>query len=135
MIRQVLKSKLHRATVTGADVEYEGSVTIDEDLLEAADLRPYEAVHIWNVTRGTRLVTYAITGARGSRTICINGAAAHLCKVGDTVILASFCDLTDAELQTHKPRLVYLGPGNVIKAMDVPEVPGPARRADAAGVK
>lgn len=129
MIRQVLKSKLHRATVTGADAEYEGSVTIDASLMEAADIRPWEAVHVWNVTRGTRLVTYAIRGEPGSGTVCVNGAAAHLCGQGDVVILATFCDLDEAELSRHRPRVVFLDAGNRIRAGDASEVPGPSRRA------
>src|SRR5215813_13559789 len=93
----VFKSKIHRATVTHADLEYEGSVTIDSDLLEAAQILPYECVHVWNVTRGTRLVTYALEGPRGSGAVCVNGAAAHLNRPGDLVILATFADMTPAE--------------------------------------
>src|SRR3954471_7284135 len=85
----VFKSKIHRATVTHADVAYEGSVTIDRDLMDAANILPFEAVHIWNATSGTRLVTYALEGPRGSGAICVNGAAAHLNKPGDIVILAT----------------------------------------------
>ena len=81
----IFKSKIHRATVTHADVAYEGSVSIDADLLDAAGILPYEAVHIWNVTNGSRLVTYALAGARGSGTVCVNGAAAHLNRPGDLV--------------------------------------------------
>ncbi|OUU21824.1 MAG: aspartate 1-decarboxylase, partial [Planctomycetia bacterium TMED53] len=77
MRRTLLHSKIHRATVTGADLDYEGSVSIDTDLLEAADILPGQQVHIWNITRGTRIVTYALPGEAGSGTICINGAAAH----------------------------------------------------------
>ena len=80
MTRNMFKSKIHRAVVTDADLEYEGSVTLDTNLLEAADILPFEAVHIWNVTRGTRLQTYALEGPRGSGVCCINGAAAHLMK-------------------------------------------------------
>lgn len=128
MRRQVFKSKLHRATVTHADVEYEGSVTIDADLLEAADIRPYEAVHIWNVTNGSRLVTYALEGARGSRIVCINGAAAHLARPGDKVIIATFADLEDHELIGFEPTVVLLDEDNRIKAQDAREVPGPLKR-------
>src|SRR5947209_15119169 len=91
--RFMLKSKIHRATVTHADVDYEGSVTLDPRLLEAADILPYEKVHVWNVTRGTRLETYAIPGEAGSGVVCINGAAAHLARPGDLVIIATFVDL------------------------------------------
>lgn len=128
MRRQVFKSKLHRATVTHADVEYEGSVTIDEDLLEAADIAEYEAVHIWNVTNGSRLMTYALKGPRGSRVICINGAAAHLTTPGDRVIIATFADVEDAELRSHKPTVVLLDEENRIKEAAATEVPGPLRR-------
>src|SRR5262245_35571533 len=93
----VFKSKIHRATVTHADLDYEGSVTIDADLLDAADILPNEAVHIWNVTRGTRLVTYALEGPRGTGCIAVNGAAAHLNKPGDLVILATFAEMTPEE--------------------------------------
>jgi aspartate 1-decarboxylase len=97
----VFKSKIHRATVTHADLEYEGSVTVDSDLLDAAEILPYEAIHIWNVTRGSRLVTYALPGPRGSGAICVNGAAAHLNKPGDMVILATFADMTREEARQH----------------------------------
>lgn len=128
MRRQVFKSKLHRATVTHADVEYEGSVTIDEDLLEASDIAEYEAVHIWNVTNGSRLVTYALKGPRGSRVICINGAAAHLTKPGDKVIIATFADMDAEELAQHKPTVVLLDEENRIKEAKATEVAGPLRR-------
>lgn len=128
MRRQVFKSKLHRATVTHADVEYEGSVTIDEDLLDAADIAEFEAVHVWNVTNGSRLMTYALKGPRGSRVICINGAAAHLTQPGDKVIIATFCDLDGEELKDFKPTVVLLGDGNEIKDPEAVEVPGPLRR-------
>lgn len=125
---EMFKSKLHRATVTQADLDYEGSVTIDEGLMEAAAILDHEAVHIWNVTRGTRLQTYALRGPRGSGTICINGAAAHLMKPGDLVIIATFAQLEEAEARAHVPRVVLLDRENRIVARDVAEVPGPARR-------
>jgi aspartate 1-decarboxylase len=128
MRRQVFKSKLHRATVTQADVDYEGSITVDENLLEAADILEYEAVHVWNVTRGTRLVTYALKGPRGSGVVCVNGAAAHLVAPGDKVIVATFTDLEDAEARTHKPTVVLLDDHNRIKDPKATEVPGPLRR-------
>src|SRR5687767_15881082 len=108
----VFKSKIHRATVTHADLEYEGSVTIDADLLDAANILPYESVHIWNVTRGTRLVTYALEGPKGSGCICINGAAAHLNKPGDLVILATFADMNPEEARQHKPTVVRVDSRN-----------------------
>jgi aspartate 1-decarboxylase len=128
MRRTFFKSKIHRATVTHADLDYEGSVSIDEDLLEAAGIWEYESVHIWNITRGTRLQTYAIKGARGSGTICINGAAAHLNKPGDLVILATFAELEESEARVHKPVVVLVDRQNKIVARDVTEVAGPGRR-------
>ena len=121
----VFKSKIHRATVTHADLEYEGSVTIDADLLDKANILPYESVHIWNVTRGTRLMTYALEGPRGSGCICINGAAAHLNKPGDLVILATFADMTPEEARQYKPTVVRVDRQN--RALDdmSEELPGP----------
>lgn len=129
MRRTVFKSKLHRATVTQADVDYEGSVTLDEDLLDAADIIEYEAVHIWNVTQGTRLQTYALRGERGSGVCCVNGAAAHLCNPGDLVIVATFTEMEDAEARLHKPTVVLLGPGNRILDAHATEIPGPKKRS------
>ena len=128
MRRTFFKSKIHRATVTQADLDYEGSVSIDEDLLEAAGIWEFEAVHIWNITRGTRLQTYAIKGERGSGTICINGAAAHLMKPGDLVIIATFAELEESEARVHKPLVVLVDRQNKIVARDVTEVAGPGRR-------
>jgi aspartate 1-decarboxylase len=128
MRRTFFKSKIHRATVTHADLEYEGSVTIDEDLLDAAGIWDYEAVHVWNITRGTRLQTYAIKGPRGSGVICINGAAAHLNKPGDMVILATFAELEESEARAHRPTVVLVDRQNRIVAKDVVEVAGPERR-------
>lgn len=127
MLRQLFKSKIHRATVTQADLDYEGSVTIDEDLLDAAGMLPYEAVHIWNVTRGSRLETYILKGERGSGVVCINGAAAHLNKPGDLVILATFAHYDEAQAQAHEPTVVFVDEHNRIKALG-PEVAGPLRR-------
>jgi aspartate 1-decarboxylase len=128
MRRSFFKSKIHRATVTHADLDYEGSVSIDEDLMDAAGIWPYEEVHIWNITRGTRLSTYAIQGERGSGVISINGAAAHLNKTGDLVILATFAELEESEARTHQPKVVLVDGRNRIVARDVAEVPGPGRR-------
>src|SRR5207237_1148073 len=111
----IFKSKIHRATVTHADVAYEGSVTIDADLLEAADILAYEEVHIWNVTRGTRLSTYALEGERGSGVICVNGAAAHLNQPGDLVILATFAQVPEWGARSHKPTVVLVDEKNRIK--------------------
>ena len=131
MRRTFFKAKIHRATVTHADLEYEGSVSIDEDLLEAAGIWEYEAVHVWNITRGTRLQTYAIKGERGSGIICINGAAAHLNRPGDMVILATFAEMEEAEARDFKPTVVLVYRQNKIVAKDAVEVPGPARRVTA----
>ncbi len=125
--RSLFKSKIHRATVTHADVDYEGSLTIDLDLLEAADIAPYEEVHVWNVTRGTRLETYAIEGQRGSGVICINGAAAHLNQPGDLIIIATFAQVAEEAVRSHRPTVVLVDAQNRIRA-SAAEIPGPARR-------
>jgi aspartate 1-decarboxylase len=96
-LRQVLASKIHRATVTEADINYIGSITIDTDLLEKVDMIPGELVHVWNVSNGERLITYAIAGPRGTGTVCINGPAALRCEVGHKVIVAAFV-LTDGSV-------------------------------------
>src|SRR5512140_2856732 len=107
MRRTFFKSKIHRATVTHADLDYEGSVSIDEDLLDAAGIWEYEAVHIWNITRGSRIQTYAI-----------NGEAAHLNEPGDLVILATFAELEESEARTHEPKVVLVDRQNRIVAKD-----------------
>jgi aspartate 1-decarboxylase len=112
MQRKMLKSKIHRATVTGADLHYEGSITIDLNLMEAADIIPYEAVAIWNVTNGNRFETYAIEGERGSGVICINGAAARLVAPKDLVIIASFVNMENAEALQYEPKLVFVDDEN-----------------------
>jgi aspartate 1-decarboxylase len=122
---QVFKSKIHRAKVTYADLDYEGSVTIDANLLDAANILPYEAVHIWNVTRGTRLVTYAIEGPRGSGAICVNGAAAHQNSPGDLVILATFAEMTPEEARLHRPTVLRVDEQNRPVGSTCPEQPGP----------
>jgi aspartate 1-decarboxylase len=121
----MFKSKIHRATVTHADLDYEGSVTIDSDLLQAANILPYEAVHIWNVTRGTRLMTYALEGPAGSGAICVNGAAAHLNRPGDLVILATYAELDPAEARTWKPTVVRVDAKNRATGEVHDELPGP----------
>jgi aspartate 1-decarboxylase len=131
MRRTFFKSKIHRATVTHADLDYEGSVSIDEELLDASGILEYEAVHVWNITRGTRLQTYAIKGERRSGVVCINGAAAHLNRPGDLVILATFAELEEAEVRGFKPIVVLVDAKNRIVARDVTEVAGPARRVTA----
>jgi aspartate 1-decarboxylase len=128
MRRSMFKSKIHRATVTQADVDYEGSVTIDASLMEAADIWAHEHVHIWNVTRGTRLETYALPGQPGSGVICINGAAAHLMHPGDLVIIATFAQMDDTEARAHRPKVVLVDEKNRVRLAGVDEVPGPQRR-------
>jgi aspartate 1-decarboxylase len=108
MERIMLKSKIHRATVTGADLHYEGSVTIDRNLMDAADIVSYEKVAVWNVTNGNRLETYAIEGERGSGVICLNGAAARLVSPKDLVIIASFVNMDNAEALKYQPKLVFV---------------------------
>ena len=119
----MLKAKIHRATVTRAHLDYEGSVTIDRDLLEASGILPYERVELNNVTRGTRLATYAIAGEPGSGAIEINGAAAHLAGPGNLVILAAYCDLTPEEAPAHRPRLVFVDGRNRIVELKASEAP------------
>lgn len=129
MRRILFKSKIHRATVTQADLDYEGSVTIDRDLLRAADILPYEKVAVWNVTRGTRLETYALEGPAGSGVICINGAAAHLNQPGDVVILATFAEVEASEVAGWKPTVVFVDGKNRIVPGLTEELPGPQRRS------
>jgi len=114
MKRTMLGGKIHRATVTEANLEYEGSVTVDQNLLDAAGILPGEAVHIWNVTNAARLTTYTISGPRGSGAVCVNGAAAHLVDAGDLVILASFVELEDAEARAWEPKAVFVDERNAI---------------------
>jgi aspartate 1-decarboxylase len=118
VLRTMFKSKIHRATVTQADLHYIGSLTVDEDLMDAADLLPGEQVSVVDVTNGARLVTYVIPGERGSGTIGINGAAAHLVGVGDLVIVISYAAMTDAEARSYVPTVVHVGAGNVILSVD-----------------
>ncbi|HVY09259.1 MAG TPA: aspartate 1-decarboxylase [Mycobacteriales bacterium] len=114
MFRTMLKSKLHRATVTQADLHYVGSVTIDEDLMDAADLLAGEQVAIVDINNGSRLETYVIAGPRGSGVIGINGAAARLVHEGDLVIIISYCTVTDAEARELKPSVVFVDSENRI---------------------
>lgn len=112
MFRTMLKSKIHRATVTQADLNYVGSVTIDADLMDAADLIEGEQVTIVDIDNGARLVTYAITGERGSGVIGINGAAAHLVHPGDLVILMAYASMDESEARRHRPRVVFVDAAN-----------------------
>ncbi|MFE1950934.1 MULTISPECIES: aspartate 1-decarboxylase [Streptomyces] len=131
MLRTMFKSKIHRATVTQADLHYVGSVTIDADLLDAADLLPGELVHIVDIDNGARLETYVIEGERGSGVIGINGAAAHLVHPGDLVIIISYAQVDDAEARALRPQVVHVDRENKIVALgaDPSEpVPGGADR-------
>ncbi len=116
MQRTMLKSKIHRATVTDANLHYQGSVSVDPLLLEAADILPHERVEIYNITNGERFATYAIEGARGAGQIVLNGAAAHKVSVGDLVILATYATYTEQETRAHKPSLVFVNARNQIVA-------------------
>ncbi len=121
MQRHMLKSKIHRAAVTACDVDYIGSVSIDVELMRAADLLPNEQVHIWNVANGARIVTYAIEGEPGQ--IQINGAAAHLCSIGDKVIIASYGNYDERDLEAYAPLVVHVDDDNNAVAIDShPEV-------------
>jgi aspartate 1-decarboxylase len=113
----MLKSKIHRAVVTHADLEYEGSITVSPELLQMADILPYESVHIWNVSAGTRFETYAIEGVPGSHHICVNGAAAHLVTPGDIIIIASFIQLAEEACRAHLPTVVFVDANNCMKEL------------------
>ena len=121
MKRILLKSKIHRATVTDADLDYEGSISIDPELALAADLVPYERVEIYNVTNGERFATYYIEGNPGSREITINGAAAHRANRGDIVIICSYAEYHEHEALEHRPKLIYVDRDNQV--MERPVVP------------
>ena len=114
MLRTMMKSKIHRATVTQADLHYVGSVTVDEDLLDAADLLPGELVHVVDISNGARLETYTIAGPRGSGVLGINGAAARLVHPGDLVILIAYAQLDDAEARTFRPQVVFVDAANQV---------------------
>ena len=114
MLRSMMKSKIHRATITHADLHYEGSLTVDRDLMDAADLREHEEIHVVNVNNGARLVTYVIPGDRGSGVIQLNGAAARLGMKGDLVICISYGLFDDAELGAYTPRVVHVDAENRI---------------------
>lgn len=114
MFRQMMKSKIHRATVTQADLNYVGSITIDQDLMDAVDILPDEKVQIVNNNNGARFETYAIPGPRGSGVICLNGAAARLVQPGDVVIIIAYGYMTDEEARRHHPKVAIMGEGNRI---------------------
>lgn len=126
MRRTVFKSKIHRATVTDANLDYEGSISVDRDLLDAADILPNEQVHVWDVTNGTRLITYALAAERGSGTVTVNGAGAHLIKPGDLVIIATFTTMRTREARKYQPTVVLVDGQNRLReegaAPDRPDV-------------
>jgi aspartate 1-decarboxylase len=126
VLRTMFKSKIHRATVTQADVHYEGSITIDRRLMDATDLLPNEAVCVWNVTNGNRFETYAVEGAPDSGVICVNGAAAHLVSPGDLVIIAAYTWLEEEAAHAYEPKVVFVDERNRMREKRA-EVPGPQR--------
>jgi len=115
MMRKMLRAKVHRATVTQANVDYEGSITIDRRLMEATDLLPHEAVSVWDVTNGNRFETYAVEGRPDSGVVCVNGAAAHLVRPGDLVIIAAFTWLEEEAARAHEPKVVFVDAQNRIR--------------------
>ena len=124
MQRVMMKSKIHRATVTATDLDYEGSLTIDADLLEAADILPNEQIHVWDVTNGTRLVTYALRGKPGSGEMQVNGAGAHLIRPGDIIIIATYASFDEVEVRGHEPRVVHVDAKNRVKTTRTIPQPG-----------
>ena len=127
--RKMLRAKIHRVVVTDADLHYEGSLTIPPELLDLADIKEYEAVSVWNVTRGTRFETYAITGIRGSGNICVNGAAAHLATPGDILIVAAFADVPESMTDSFRPTVVFTDEKNRPVRKGI-ETPGPHTSGD-----
>ncbi len=123
----MFKSKIHRANVTHADLDYEGSVTISGELMDAAKILEHEQVHIWNVTQGTRMVTYALRADDDSGIICINGAAAHRAKPGDKVIISTFAEVPETEVESWKPTVVLVDEENRIADLEYAETAGPKR--------
>ena len=118
MQRQMLKSKIHRATITDCDVDYVGSITLDPELMRQADLLPNEQVHVWDIDNAARFITYAIEGEEGSGTVQVNGAAARLVNPGDKVIVASFGSFDQSDLETYSPIVVHVGDDNSVVAVD-----------------
>ncbi|WP_257656243.1 aspartate 1-decarboxylase [Parapedobacter lycopersici] len=114
----ILKSKIHTVKVTEANVEYNGSITIDADLLDAAQIKKYEQVYVNNAVNGSRIMTYVLPGKRGSGEVCMNGGAALHAKVGDTVHILSFCNVTEEEADSYRPVLVFTEAGNRIASIE-----------------
>ena len=123
-LHQMLKSKIHRATVTAADLSYEGSITIPIKLIKKARMYAFEAVHVWNITSGTRFQTYIIEGPEDSLDICVNGAAAHLVSLGDSIIIASFIQMPEELCATHEPTVVFVDEHNQISEIRAERLPG-----------
>ncbi len=121
MRRTMFKSKIHRATVTETNRDYEGSLTIDSNLLDAADILPYEQIHVWDVTNGARLITYALPGERGSGVIQVNGGGAHLMKKGDLIIIATFTELKTRDAKKYEPCVVLVDELNRLLNVASPE--------------
>lgn len=133
MRRTFLRAKIHRAIVTEACLEYMGSLTMDRDLMDAADLYPFERVEVYNISSGERFATYVIEGQRGSGAICVNGAAAHRACRGDEVIVAAYCELEDEEIENFRPRLVFVDTDNRIVSLDAATAAvtrGPAKQSE-----
>ena len=128
-LRKMLRAKIHRAVVTDADLEYEGSLTIPPELLEMTDIKEYEAIQVWNVTRGTRFETYAIEGERSTGKICVNGAAAHLAGPGDIIIIAAFSDVPEPMLPEFRPVVLFVDSQNRPVRTGA-ELPGPHKHGD-----
>ena len=121
MLIKMLKGKIHRATVTDANLDYMGSLSLDEDLMDSAGLNEYEKIQVLNITNGNRLETYIIKGERGSGKVCINGAAAHLVHKGDLVIIVSYCQLSNEESKYHQPQIVYVNADNQVLSKSTDE--------------
>jgi aspartate 1-decarboxylase len=140
MRRRMMKSKIHRATVTDADLHYVGSITVDADLMDAADLHEYEQVAVVDIDNGQRLETYVIAGAAGSGSICLNGAAARLVNPGDKVIIISYADYDEAELAGYTPRIVHVDTANsavdeaLARELAALDTPAPRPYHEVAGV-
>ncbi len=127
MVLHMLKGKIHRATVVQAELDYVGSITIDPLLMEAAGILEYEKVQVVDVNNGSRFETYVITGERGSGMVCLNGAAAREVSVGDKVIIMCYCELSEEEVKTHKPKVVFVDDDNQIVSLDDKETHGQIR--------
>ncbi len=127
--RRMLRSKIHRAVVTDADLHYEGSLTLPPELMTLSGIREYEAISVWNVSRGTRFETYAMAGVKGSGEVCVNGAAAHLAGPGDRIIVAAFSDVPESKLDRFHPTVVFVDEHNQVVRSGA-EMPGPHTRGD-----